>query len=144
MILETRRTFAILVLLSLVPFAGCGGDSTKPTSAEIASFGRFCALVAQFQSQAADTGAASTPDTFNGTPAAFTALVDQMGPGLDEMGTAAPEEVSPSVRTVIDAVRRAKDNDTAAAQTPGFKEAIQRVAQFQQLRCQTKQTDQAG
>jgi len=134
----------VVVVLMVAAASGCGGDNkpSPPTPAEIATFTRFCGLLAEFRASASTTGAAPTPSSFTGSQASFGALIEQLGPKLDELRASAPKDVAEPIGTIIDAVRKAKDGDTSGTQSASFTDSIQRADRFQQARCQTKMSDQ--
>ncbi len=59
----------------------------------------------------------------------------QLGPDLERVDEDAPGQLRADVRTVLDALREAREGDRRAIESPRFDEARNRLAAFQRESC---------
>lgn len=135
---KKKRALIVLALLILIAGGGYvairvfGGDSAKPS---VGSDARYCQLVSQLDQVSLNTGAASSPGTYDGPPSKVKAAVDQMGTTLPELRRVAPRTVRREQGTVIDALEQAAAGDPGGVKAPTFAQATMQIRAFVASRC---------
>lgn len=132
--LSTIRTAAAVVLLAVGAVA-CGGDDPS-VEEQMADQAGYCAASAALGEQAAAAGLALPVAEGTEVPAAAVqAVLDGMGPRLDDMADQAPEDVRDDAEAVVEALRDARTRPSALGTGP-FRQAWERLAAHRAQVCE--------
>lgn len=137
-----RNVAGIAAMAVLLAAGGCGGDGEEEVSTE--TLGRYCELARQFDDLAVSTGASTAPGKLDGPPEAVTRLEAQMRPVLEELHSAAPEDVESDVETTVDALREVESGDAAAVRSGEVTAAMGRTRVYVEASCPNAATSGEG
>lgn len=136
-----RNAAGISAIALLLALGGCGGDGEEVSTETL---GRYCELARQFDDLAVSTGASTAPGKLDGPPEAVTRLEAQMRPVLEELDSAAPEDVESDVGTTVDALREVESGDAAAVRSEEVTAALGRTRAFVEASCPNAATSGDG